>query len=126
MPYSVDLRERVVGAISLGMTRAKASAIYNVCQKTIYNWLLLEERTGSLEPKTGFQKGHSPGITDHKAFKQFVDDHADHTQEEIAQYFSVGSSTVSRTLKKVGYSRKKRAKLTWKEVKQSVRNTIKK
>ena len=125
MPYSVDLRERVVGAIRLGMTRAKASAIYNVCQKTIYSWLLLEERTGSLEPKTGFQKGHSPGITDHKAFKQFVDDHGDHTQEEIAQYFSVGSSTVSRTLKKVGYSRKKRVKLTRKEVKQSVRNTTK-
>ena len=29
MPYSVDLRERVVGAIHSGMTRTKASAIYN-------------------------------------------------------------------------------------------------
>jgi transposase len=111
MPYSMDLRIRVVDAIRLGMTRTKASAIYKVCRKTIYIWLRLEERTGSLEPQTGYQKGHSHGITDHHVFKQFVDAHPDYTQEEIAQHFSVGSSTVSRTLEKIGYSRKKESNL---------------
>jgi transposase len=123
MSYSVDLRKCVMNAIRSGMTKSKASQIFNVCQKTIYNWLFLEKTTGSLNPQTDFQKGHPPGITDHHAFKQFVDKHPDYTQEEIAQHFSVGSSTVSRTLQKIGYSRKKRVKHTRKEAKHCVRST---
>ena len=126
MPYSIDLRQRVVSAIHSGMTRVQASEIYKVCRKTIYSWLMLEKETGSLEPITGFQNGHSHKITDHKGFQEFVDKHPDYTQEELADYFGVGSSTVGRTLKKIGYSRKKRVKPMQNEMKKNEMNTLKK
>ena len=82
--------------------------------------------SSSLEPKTGFQKGHSHGIKDLAALREFVDKHPDYTQEEMGEYFSVGSSTISRTLIKIGYTRKKRAKPTQNAQKKNVRNTLKK
>lgn len=93
------------------MSKDKAVEVYNVCKQTIYNWLKLEKEQGSLEPKTGFQKGHSHGIKDLTAFREFVDKHPDYTQEEMGEYFSVGSSTISRTLIKIGYTRKKEPNL---------------
>lgn len=122
MPYSLDLRKCVINAVKEGMTQLDASELFNVNPKTIYNWLKLEESTGSLEPITGFQKGHSHGIIDYNAFKEFVDVHPDYTQEEIAENFSVGSSTVGRTLKKIGYTRKKRRILMKKGAKKSAKN----
>ena len=126
MPYSLDLRKRAVSAIRAGMTRTHASEVYQVCRKTLYNWLKLEEKTGHLKPIVDFQKGHSHGIKDLQAFQEFVDRHSDYTQEEMAEYFSVGSSTISRTLEKIGYSRKKRAKPILRETKIKDTNIAKK
>ena len=126
MLYSIDLRKRVIKAVKSNMSKHKAAEVYNVCKQTIYNWLKLENEQGSLEPKTGFQKGHSHGIKDLAAFREFVDKHPDYTQEEMGEYFSVGSSTISRTLIKIGYTRKKRAKPTQSAQKKNVRNTLKK
>ncbi len=118
MPYSVDLRERVVAALRRGMTKKEASEVYAICKQTIYSWLALEKEQGHLEPKAGFQHGHSHGIKDLEAFRAYVDAHPDYTQEEFGEHFSVGSSTISRTLIKIGYTRKKRAKPIPKEMKK--------
>lgn len=118
MPYSLDLRKRVVAAAHSGMKKKAICEVYQICRQTLYNWLDLEESQGHLSPKIGFQNGHSHGIKDLEVFRRYVDAHADHTQEELADYFSVGSSTISRTLKKIEYSRKKRAKLTPNEMKK--------
>lgn len=126
MPYSLDLRKRAVAAIRSGMTRAQASEVYQVCRKTLYNWFKLEEKTGHLKPIVGFQKGHSHGIKDLQAFKEFVDRHPDYTQEEMAEHFLVGSSTISRTLERIGYSRKKRAKRIRREMKTKDTNITRK
>jgi transposase len=122
MPYSQDLRKRVVAAINSGMKKTVASKVYEVCRQTIYSWISLEKKHGNLNPITGFQKGHSHSIKDENEFKNFVAQHPDYTQKEIADHFSVGSSSVGRMLKKLGYSRKKRVKLTLKEAKKNVKN----
>ena len=126
MLYSQDLRKRVISAIHAGMKKTVASNIYNVCRQTIYSWLKLEKKQGNLKPKTGFQKGHSHSIKDVEGFKRFVDSHPDYTQKEIAEHFSIGKSSADRMLKKLGYSRKKRAKLILREAKKNVKNTLKK
>lgn len=118
MPYSLDLRERAVKAAYSGMKKTEICRIFNVCRQTLYSWLLLKETTGNLHPETGFQKGHSHGIKDLEKFQEFVDLHPDYTQKEMAKCFGVGSSTIGRTLLKIGYSRKKRAKLIQKEGKK--------
>lgn len=116
MPYSLDLRERAVAAVHSGMQKTKVCKLFNICRQTLYSWLVLEKEQGHLAPQTGFQQGHSHGIKDLDKFREFVDLHPDYTQEEMAEHYAVGSSTIGRALEKIGYSRKKRAKLTPKEV----------
>lgn len=126
MPYSVDLRERVVRAVEEGMGKTEICELFQICRQTLYNWLALEKEQGHLEAKSGYQNGHSHGIKDLDAFKSYVDGHSDQTQEEMAEYFSVGSSTIGRTLQRIGYSRKKRITPTQKGKKNSVTNLRKK
>jgi transposase len=123
MLYSQDLRKRVVSAVRAGIKKTEISKTFNVCRQTIYSWLKLENEKGNLQPKTGFQKGHSHSIKDEDEFKNFVNLHPDYTQKEIAAHFGVGSSSVDRMLKRLGYSRKKRVKLMRKEAKRSGKNT---
>lgn len=101
------------------MQKTSVCKLFNICRQTLYSWLDLEKEQGHLAAKTGFQKGHSHGIKDLDKFREFVDLHPDYTQEEIAQHYSVGSSTIGRAMVKIGYSRKKRAKHTPKEVKKN-------
>lgn len=74
-----------------------------MARKTIYSWLLIQEKTGGLEPQTGFQKGHSHAIKDLEKFKKFVDERTDYAHDEMAEHFSVGHATIGRMLKKIGY-----------------------
>jgi transposase len=126
MAYSLDLRTRVVAAVRSGMKKSAASQLYKVCQQTIGHWFRLEKEQGHLNPKTGYQKGHSHGIKDFEVFRCYVDTHSDYTQEEMAVHFSVGSSTIGRALKKIGYSRKKRIKLIRSATKNYGKNMKKK
>jgi transposase len=121
MPYSIDLRKRVIKAIKSGMSKTKACEVYAICKATVYDWLRIEKERGHLNPIVGFQKGHSHGIKDLEAFKQFVDDHPDWTQEEMAEHFSVGSSTIGRNLKKLGYSKKKESNVFRKKRGKTIR-----
>ena len=119
MPYSLDLRKRAVAAVHSGMKKTKVCELFNICRQTLYSWLSLEKAQGHLAPQTGFQKGHSHGIKDLDKFREFVDLHPDYTQEEMAEHYAVGSSTIGRAMEKIGYSRKKRAKRTPKEAKRN-------
>lgn len=121
MPYSLDLRGCAVAAVHRGMPKTKVCKLFNICRQTLYSWLDLEKEQGHLAAKTGFQKGHSHGIKDLDAFREFVDLHPDYTQAEMAEHYSVGSSTIGRAMVKIGYSRKKRTKHTPKGVKKSDR-----
>ncbi len=111
MPYSLDLRKRAVMSVHNGMRRTVTCRLFNICKRTLDSWLRLEKTQGDLKPQTGFQKGHSHGIKDLGEFRAFVELHPDYTQEEMASYFDVGSSTIGRALKKIGFSRKKKSNI---------------
>jgi transposase len=67
--YSVDLRERAVGAVLQGgLSRRKAAAQFAVAVSTVIDWVKRYQETGSLEP--GQMGGHKPkAIRDeHEAF----------------------------------------------------------
>lgn len=57
-PYSMDLRERVVGAVERGMSRNRAAAHYGVAISTVVLWVRRFRETGNVLPsKMG---GHVP------------------------------------------------------------------
>lgn len=58
-PYSIDLRERVVGAVlEDGLSRRQAAARFGVGISTAINWVTRFEETGSVAP--GQMGGHKP------------------------------------------------------------------
>ncbi len=125
MAFSVDLRERVVAAVDDGMSAVEASTIFNVCIRVIYVWLDLRETTGSLEPKTGYQKGHSHTITDWDQFKKFAEAHCKCTSpqmivewEKLTQV-KMSESVMQRALKKIDHTFKKKHLATLRPMKKS-------
>src|SRR6185295_19570169 len=57
-PYSMDLRERVVAAVSGGMSRNRAAKHFGLGISTVINWAKRLEETGSVAP--GQMGGHKP------------------------------------------------------------------
>ena len=56
MAFSLDLRERVITAVDNNMHVDEAVKIFKVSRRVIYEWLELRKETGSLAPKSGYQK----------------------------------------------------------------------
>ncbi len=128
MPLSVDLRRRVLEVIDEGMTIKEAAASFKVCQRAVCNWLKLRKETGSLEPKIGYQKGHSHKIKDWDLFKEFIQKYQGLTSpyliiewEKLTQV-KMSESVMLRALKKIGYSFKKKHLSTSNQMKKNEKN----
>ncbi len=113
--YSQDLRLRVVGAIDGGMSKMSAHKTFRVSRSTIDDWLKQREAVGHLEARVYVRRGPLPKIADLGAFEAFALAHQEKTllgmtqqwQRETGQ--SVSGQTLSVTMKKIGWTRKKRA-----------------
>ncbi len=75
-PLSVDLRDRVVSAVSGGMSRRRAAARFGVSISSAIRWTSLSRRTGDVRPKrqggdkrSGRIEAHAPVILDAVADK---------------------------------------------------------
>ena len=118
-PYSTDLRRKVVEAIVLnGMKRCEASEHFNLSRSTIYDWLKRYEETGDLSPSPHNHHGHSHKITDWQTFEAFARQYADKTQAEMAELWptTISDRTISRALKRIEFTRKKRPMATESEM----------
>jgi hypothetical protein len=67
--------------------------------------------------------GNNHKITNWRKFHEFVNQHGDKTQAQLAQLWSedISSRTIARALKKMGYTRKKRLMATGSEMKLIVK-----
>jgi len=107
--YSLDLRLRALDLIAGGMSISKVSRLLNISRPTLYKWTLKLKNTGSTVPKTTVPPPAPSKITDWQKFQEFVEHHGDKTQQEMAQLWgNVSRHTISRGLKKLGYTRKKK------------------
>lgn len=57
--YSVDLRERVVGAVDAGMTQQRAAQVFSVSLTSVERWIARRRATGCLAP-TAQRHGPAP------------------------------------------------------------------
>ena len=110
-PYSYDLREKVINAVELdGLKKSEASELFNISRNTIDLWLKRKAQTGDFKPRLNKPPGHSHKITDWEKFREFVQNHGDKTQEQMAQLWQgqISARTICRALMKIGFTRKKR------------------
>ncbi len=109
VPYSYDLRKKVINAIDEGMSKTQASRIFRMSRNTINLWLRKREETGDYKAEIGYQKGYNPKIADLEKFEQFARVHGSLTQEEMAEKWreKISARTIGKALKKLNYTRKK-------------------
>ena len=119
-PYSLDLRTKVIEALDRGMKKTQASKIFNISRNTIDLWLKRREGTGSYQAKQQYQKGYGAKITDKEKFKEFAQKNGHLTQKEMAEAWEkdISDRTISKVLKKINFSRKKRVTVIGKGMKK--------
>jgi transposase len=109
--YSVDLRERLLGAIDAGLSQAEASRLFGVSTRT--RWRQQRRATGSLAPKV--RPGRRPAIGPEQAaaLQAQVAQHPDAPlAEHCAQWaqdhdVTLSVAGMSRVLRRLGITLKK-------------------
>lgn len=117
-PYSYDLRQKVIQAIEHGMRKSEASRVFNLSRNTIDLWLKRRASSGEFHAKSGYQKGSRHKITDWDTFREFARTHGELTQAEMAEVWGqrISRHTISRGLKQINFTRKKRPTAIKKEM----------
>jgi transposase len=124
-PYSDDLRQKVMQAIVIdGMDKTEASRVFNISRNTIYLWLKRQARSGSYKALPNRPPGNNHKIIDWDKFRQFVEIHGDKTQAQMADLWpeEISQRTISRALKKIGFTRKKKHSATKRETRKNEMN----
>lgn len=118
MAYSKDLRTRVVEAYERNVGGpTKLAELYQVSRGTVYNWLGLKNLTGSVErsPEKG---GRKPSLDNEgqTLLRTLVEEQPDRTLEELCAQveqrlgLKMDISTMSRTLRRLGLTNKKKSR----------------
>lgn len=102
MPYSLDLRQRVVSFVEEGGSISKAARLYQVGRATIYRWLSRED----LNPT---QVKRRKRKLDWEALRKDVEQNPDSKLAERAQKFGVRTNAIFYALKKMNITRKKKS-----------------
>jgi transposase len=114
-PYSYDIRQKVIQAITLdGFKIIEASEMFDISCNTISLWLKRQAETGDCQARPYHPPGNGHKITDWDKFRKFAQEYGQKTQVEMAELWEgeISDRTISRALKKIGFTRKKRPMAT--------------
>jgi transposase len=122
--YSNDLRDRVVKARLSGVSVKDVSGMFDVSRACVYRWVMLYQETGSAHPKRrgGYKQ---PKIADMTKFEAFAKAHAHSTLTQMKEKWEVDVSemSVSRALKRLGWTRKKSSITTANAMKRNAKSS---
>ena len=114
--YSEDLRVLALDWLNSGRSISQVSRGLKISRPTLYRWIKQVEKTGSTAPQKSVPPPQASKIKDLDRFEEFIERNADKTQKELAQLWGgVSHHTISRALKKLGYTRKKNGRLSRKK-----------
>jgi transposase len=114
--HPIEIRERAVAAVDSGqLTVAEAAALFQVGERTLYEWKRIRRERGSLTP-LAHQSGNKPRVDEKGAevVRQILADDPDATIEQTAVHFvrqmskPCSPSSMGRALARIGLTRKKR------------------
>lgn len=112
--YSYDLRTKAIEAVERGERKSDVCRMLKISRNTLDLWLKRREETGDYQAVTNFQKGCKHKITEWERFAEFVKEHGDKTQAQMAKVWgdNVTQQNISDALHKLGLSRKKKRMAT--------------
>jgi putative transposase len=116
MPYSLDLRIRVVESIEQGTSVSKAARIYRVGRATIYRWLSRED----LKPTKISRRKRQ---LDWNALLQDVRENPDTSLSQRAQKFGVSAPALCYAFKQMKITRKKNSYVIGNEIEKKGSST---
>ena len=108
--YSMDLRERVAAARDEGMSTSEVAETFGCCESWVRRLMQRQRELNTLAPTSRVLPDQRKlKDKDQKKLRKFIADRPDATLAEIAAFLGnkASASAVSRTLKKMGLSRKK-------------------
>lgn len=111
--YSLDLRKKIVEALKRGTTKTEAARTFSVSRSSVKRYAKLVEEGRPLAPKG--RPGSKPKMDERarKLLERDVEERPAATLSERREFLktvagvSVSESTVSRMLRRLGFSRKK-------------------
>jgi transposase len=111
--YSEDLRKKIVEALGRGTTKSEAARTFGVSRSSVKRYAKLNEEGRPLAPKK--RPGLKPKLdeTARKLLEEDLEERPSATLRQRREFLravarvSVSESTVSRTLRRLGWSRKK-------------------
>ena len=106
LPYSNDLRIRIIKLVEGGMEQKQVAALLSVHENTVCNICKRHRQTGSIEPKQHIRRGKVSKIDDQKLIEIYTQN-PDTFQYEAAAMLGVAQSAISNRLKKLGITKKK-------------------
>ena len=112
----MDLRERVLAAVDRGTPRKEIVRTLGISEPTIRRYLRLRRETGSVAPKAPPKRPFSIGqnVEQRRALWKQLEEHEDATLEkhcllwERKRGVKVSISTMSRAIRRLGWTLKKR------------------
>jgi len=115
--YSQDLREKLLAAVDRGMPRKEAVGVFGVSPATLKRWLRRRRETGSAAPKSrpGMRPRIGASTGERLALWRQLEAHPEATLEEHRELWErqhsvrVSVSTVSRAIRRLGWTYKKDA-----------------
>ena len=113
-PYSDDLRQKVLDAVDEGYRKSHVSRLFNLSRNTIDLWLKRRLSTGTASAMRDYPRGPQGKIADLEEFRAFAQQHGHLTQKGMAQQWKapISDHTLGKALKRIGFTRKKRAMAT--------------
>ena len=118
--YSKDFRDKVMVCVKNGHTIAYVASKFEIAYNTVKNWCLRQENEGHyLAKKVGGKKGR---VTKEELFA-YITKNPNCTLVEIGKNFKMTSVGAYYTLKKFGYTYKKKSAVMWKQTRRREKNT---
>jgi transposase len=109
MAYEERYRKRAIEYREEGHTLKETAKVFKIGTATIGNWEKQYKQTGSLKKKPlnrSFKK------IDPEKLKAYIEQHPDAYLSEMAQEFSCSDVAISKALKRLNITRKKRRNCT--------------
>jgi len=104
MSYDVKFRKRTIEYHEAGNSIRKTAKIFGISKNTLEKWLKQQRETGELNRK---YRSYKTAINKEELLS-YLQASPDAYQAEIAEHFGCHQSVVSRTMKRLRITRKKR------------------